>query len=440
MQQSKRKKFALNTSPGESARGVGVVPTHESERQPTSIDFVREAKELHPGLIALRRQLHREPELGLDLPKTQAAVLEQLEGLPLDITTGESLSSVVAVLRGRASTVTEDRPTILLRGDMDALPIREETGFEFASVNGNMHACGHDLHTAGLVGAAKLLSAHADAIAGDVIFMFQPGEEGPGGAEPMIAEGVLDITGRRPDAAYGIHVLASQEAGQWSTRSGSLLAGCFDITVTVHGRGGHGSTPYAAIDPVPVAAEIVLALQSYATRRVNPFDPVVITVGEIKAGSAPNVIPDSAVMRLSARVLSQESIDQLHRDIPNLIEHISAAHGCTAETDMSLGMPATVNDPVEAGFALDELMTLFGTERVTVMPNPRLGSEDFSYVLREIPGAFLYLGAHPVPMGEHPATNHSPRALHDDSVLADQAAALAQLAFNRIASLNQGQS
>lgn len=412
------------------------VASHESERQPVTVDFVREASEIHPDLVSLRRQLHRAPELGNHLPDTQAAVLRELEGLPLEITTGEALSSVVAVLRGRGSVASSTpRPTVLLRGDMDALPVREETGLEYASSNGLMHACGHDLHTAGLVGAARLLSAHIDDLAGDVIFMFQPGEEGPGGAEPMIAEGLLEVTGRRPDAAYAIHVLASQEAGEWSTRPGPLMAGCIDLTITIRGRGGHGSTPYANIDPVPVAAELVLALQSYATRRVNPFDPVVITVGEISAGSASNVIPDTALLRASVRVLSQASIEQLTHDLPRLVDGISGAHGCTAEMQLQLEMPVTVNDPVEAGFALEELTTLYGADRVTVLANPRMGSEDFSYVLQEVPGAFLYLGAHPAPLPETPATNHSPRAVFDDAVLAEQSATLAHLAFNKIAAL-----
>lgn len=395
-------------------------------------DFAVEAATIHSELIALRRQLHREPELGLDLPRTQAAVLHALDGLPLEITTGKGLSSVVAVLRGTAPLPEgAERPTVLLRGDMDGLPIREKTGLEYASATGRMHACGHDLHTAGLVGAAQLLSRRVHELAGDVIFMFQPGEEGPGGAEPMIAEGVLSVTGRRPDAAYGVHVLSSVEAGRWFTKPGALMAGGLLLRITVTGRGGHGSMPYASIDPVPVAAEIVLALQSYQTRRTKAFDPVVITVGRIEAGTAPNVIPDTATMEGSVRVLSEESIAQLSNDLPRLVDGISSAHGCIAETELVLELPVTVNDEDETAFVLDELAALHG-ERVTMMPEPRMGSEDFSYVLNEVPGTFMYLGAHPAPLPAVPPTNHSPMAVFDDGVLAEQAATLAHLAFTRI--------
>ncbi|HEY9290989.1 MAG TPA: M20 family metallopeptidase [Microlunatus sp.] len=395
------------------------------------IDFLDEVRAIHPDLITLRRWLHQHPERGNQLPQTQAAVLQALAELPLEVMTGTSLTSIVAVLRGSAP-VSGDRPTVLLRADMDGLPVLEETGLPYASTNGSMHACGHDLHTSGLVGAARLLCAHQDQIAGDVIFMFQPGEEDPGGAEPMIAEGVLTVTGRMPDAAYGIHVFTAEPAGLWQIRPNTLMAGCLELAVTVHGRGGHGSTPYASVDPVPVAAEIVLALQSYVTRRVNVFDPVVITVGEIHAGTAMNIIPDLATLKGSVRVLSKESAAQLHKDLPRLAEGIASAHGCTAEATLTTLYPVTVNDPAETTFVVDQLVGLHGVDQVRIMPEPRMGSEDFSFVLDEVPGAYFFLGAHPEPFPEVPPTNHSARALFDDSVLAEQAATLAQLAYTKI--------
>jgi amidohydrolase len=397
-----------------------------------SIDFASEAARIQPEMVALRRDLHQHPEQGNQLPRTQAAVLAALSGLPLEIHTGRSLTSVVAVLRGRGAVPGTDRPTVLLRADMDALPVVEQTGLSYASSNGSMHACGHDLHTAGLVGAAKLLSAQLDRLPGDVIFMFQPGEEGPGGAAPMIEEGVLTITGRKPDAAYGIHVQAAHEAGTFFTRADTLMAGCLDLVITVRGRGGHGSTPWANVDPIPVAAEIVLALQSYVTRRANVFDPVVITVGMIQAGSAFNVIPDTATISASVRVLSNASIDRLQADLPGLAGGIASAHQCAAETDLEIIYPPTINDPAETAFVLTELTELYGADRIQAMPHPRMGSEDFSLVLEQVPGAFFFLGAHPAPLPEVPPTNHSPRAIFDDSVLADQAAALAHLAYTRI--------
>jgi len=403
------------------------------------IDFGKEAELIHPELVDLRRDLHRIPERGNDLPKTQARVLEALQGLPLEITTGKTLTSIVAVLRGRGELPAgAPRPTVLLRGDMDALPVVEETGLEYASTNGFMHACGHDLHTAGLVGAARLLCDHVDDLPGDVIFMFQPGEEGPGGAEPMIAEGLLEVTGRRPDAAYGLHVFTSEEAGKFLLRPNTLMAGCCQFDVTVRGRGGHGSQPAKSIDPIPVAAEIVLALQSYVTRRVGVFDPVVITVGSIHAGTAMNIIPDSARLEASVRVLSAKSTEQVAADLPKLAENIAAAHGCTAEASLDVLYPATVNDPDETATVVDELTSLYGADRVEIMSEPLMGSEDFSFVLEQVPGTYFFLGAHPDPQGDTPLTNHSSKALFDDAVLADASATLAHLAYTKITRLAAG--
>jgi hippurate hydrolase len=323
---------------------------------------------------------------------------------------------------------------------MDALPVVEQTGVDYASTNGAMHACGHDLHTAGLVGAARLLSAHRDELPGDVVFMFQPGEEGPGGAGPMIAEGVLTASGRKADAAYGIHVFAAEPAGRFAIRPNALMAGCEDLVVTVRGRGGHGSTPSASVDPVPVAAEIVLALQTYVTRRISVFDPVVITVGQLQAGTAFNIIPDTATLMASVRVLSQASADRLAVDLPRLAEGIAAAHGCTAEVELETLYPVTVNDPEETAYVIEELSGLFGEDRVTVMPDPRMGSEDFSLVLDQVPGAYIFLGAHPGPVPDDAPTNHSARAAFDDGVLADQAATLAHLAHTKLTALAGGPS
>ncbi len=260
------------------------------------------AERLAPELVALRRRLHRHPEIGLHLPVTQAAVLEALEGLDLEVTTGRSLSSVVAVLRGSAP-VEGERPVVLLRGDMDALPVTEEVDCDHTStVPGAMHACGHDLHVAALVGAARILHELREELAGDVVLMFQPGEEGPGGAEPMVREGLLDAAGARVTAAYAVHVTAAEHPfGTWFSRPGALMASADEVTVTVRGEGGHGSAPHHALDPVPVACEVVLALQSAVTRRFDVFDPVVVTAGRLAAGTVNNVIPDDAVVELTVR-------------------------------------------------------------------------------------------------------------------------------------------
>ncbi|GAB2681795.1 M20 family metallopeptidase [Kribbella swartbergensis] len=387
------------------------------------MNLIEEAAGMAPGLVELRRELHRIPEVGLDLPKTQAMVLDALAGLPLEITTGKELTSVVGVLRGG-----QPGPTVLLRGDMDALPVVEETDLEYASTNGNMHACGHDLHTAGLVGAARLLSAHREELHGNVLFMFQPGEEGLGGAGYMIREGLLHATGDNPIAAYAIHVWSQAAKGLFQTKPGTMMAGSNQLHITVHGKGGHGSSPYTTVDPVPMVAELVLALQTYATRKVNVFDPVVITVTQLEAGVAVNVIPNTARLGATVRTLSNETFDQLSRDLPALAQGIAAAHGCTVEADFSKQYPVTINDAARTAETSALLGQLFGADRVPPFDNPLMGSEDFSMVLEEVPGTFVMLGARPDDVGEDGPSNHSSVVRFDDAVLGDQAAALAHLA------------
>lgn len=388
-----------------------------------------ESQRILPELIALRRQLHQNPELGLHLPQTQQTVLDALAGLPLEITLGKELSSVVAVLHGDHSG-----PTVLLRGDMDALPVMEETGLPYASTNGNMHACGHDLHTAGLVGAAKLLAAHKAQLRGTVIFMFQPGEEGPGGAQPMLDEGLLNITGKAPDAAFAIHV-APGPRGTFMYRGGPMMAGSNTVHIRVHGEGGHGSRPSEAKDPVPALVKIAGSLQEMVSSKFPTFDPVVITVTQLRAGKAVNVIPDTAELGATARTLSHESIERMQKHIPILAEGIASSFGCTAEVDVRVGYPVTMNDASEASFAARTLGEYFGAERVQEQAQPRMGAEDFSYVLEQVPGVMLFLGASPDGVDlETAAYNHSPKVLFDDAVLADQAAALAALALHRTGS------
>src|SRR5579859_1847242 len=278
-------------------------------------------------MTELRHAIHQEPEIGLDLPKTQRKVLDALAGLPLEVSTGKQLSSVTAVLRGG-----KPGPAVLLRGDMDALPITEATGLPFASrLDGAMHACGHDLHVAMLAGAAKLLSARQADLPGSVVFMFQPGEEGYAGARYMIEEGVLDAAGSRVVGAYGLHVTSTKlPHAVFSTRPGPMLAAADQITVSVHGRGGHASQPHRAADPIPAACEIVIALQTLVTRAFDIFDPVVITVGSFHAGTADNIIPDEATFLATARSFSHESRDALLTLVPRLVQDIAAAHGLTA--------------------------------------------------------------------------------------------------------------
>jgi hippurate hydrolase len=381
-------------------------------------------------LTELRRAIHAEPEIGLDLPRTQRKVIDALEGLPLEISLGEGLSSVTAVLRGGRGG-----KTVLLRGDMDALPVTERSGVPYAStVDGAMHACGHDLHTAMLAGAAKVLSARRDELAGNVIFMFQPGEEGPGGGQIMIEEGVLDAAGERPAAAYALHVASGLlPLGLVASKAGPVMAAADTLHVTVHGRGGHGSQPHHAADPVPVACEIVLALQTMVTRQFDVFDPVVVTVGTFHAGTADNVIPDDAHFVATVRSFSARSRDAAQSAAPRLARDIASAHGLTATAEFRDGYPVTVNDASELAFAASTVAEVLGEDRYFAAPDPLTGSEDFSYVLEEVPGAFLMLGACPADIDPYTAPfNHSAEAVFDDAVLPDGTALYAELALRRL--------
>jgi hippurate hydrolase len=295
-----------------------------------------------------------------------------------------------------------------------------------------MHACGHDLHTAALVGAAKLLNARRAEIAGSVVFMFEPGEEAGGGAQRMIAEGLLTAAGERVEAAYGLHVLPGR-AGVFSTRAGAVMAGASSLTVRVLGRSGHGSRPHQAVDPVPAAAQIISALHAYVTRRFSVFDPVVLSVTKMQASEIVNAIPDEATLGATIRALSPESVDILERELPALADGIASAFGCRAESEFRAVYPVTVNDPEAAARALTVFGEVFGPDRAVSLEHPVMVSESFSAVLNEVPGAFVFLGS--TPDGIDPDTaemNHSPRAVFDDSVLGDQAAALAALALRHV--------
>ncbi|TDT95296.1 hippurate hydrolase [Streptomyces sp. 846.5] len=390
------------------------------------------AHALQPDLVALRHAVHQDPEIGLELPRTQAKVLAALDGLPLEITLGEKLGSVTAVLRGGAGP----GPTVLLRGDMDALPVQETSGLPFAStVPGVMHACGHDLHVAVLMGAVRLLCERREQIAGDVVFMFQPGEEGLGGAKVMLDEGLLAASGSTPVAAYALHVSSAMPQGQVLGRPGTIMAAADTLTVTMRGRGGHGSAPFAALDPVPAACEAVLALQTMVTRRFSVFDPVVLTTGLLRAGTINNVIPDDAFFETTVRSFSPEARERVREEALRVVRGVGEAHGLEVDAVFSDMYPVTVNDGGEAAFVQETTKALLGEDRWTTMDQPLAGAEDFSYVAEQIPSGYFFLGA--CVDGLDPETapyNHSPEAAFADSVLADGAALLAELALRRLAS------
>lgn len=374
--------------------------------------------------IDLRRHLHRHPELGLDLPKTQEAVLDALDGLPLNLERGTSTTSVIATLDGE-----RDGPTILLRGDMDALPMPEDTGLDFSSeVDGAMHACGHDAHTSMLVSAAKLLSARRGEIAGRVVFMFQPGEEGFHGARYMLEEGLL--TGdRAPSAAFAIHQSPNLPSGTIAAKGGPMMASSDVVEITITAEGGHASMPHLACDPVPIACEIVMAMHSMVTRTVDVFDPAVVTVGKIRAGTTSNVIPETAYLLGTIRAVSERTRKSVWDKLRRLADGIAAAHGATAECIVTEGYPVTVNDDGWVDTALAVADATLGAGKAIKMSSPVMGAEDFSYVLDAVPGAMVFLGTQPDGV-RHAAPNHSNRMMIDESAMASGVALYAAMALH----------
>jgi hippurate hydrolase len=371
--------------------------------------LMAQAGELMPDAVALRRKIHSNPELGLDLPETMATVLDSLEGIDLEIERSEKCSGFLATLRG-----ARPGPSILLRADMDALPMPEDTDLEFKSrTEGRMHACGHDAHTAMLSLAARLLDRHRSELAGNVVLMFQPGEEGYFGAKVMIDEGLLDGV---PDlgAAFAIHVSPMHEPGVVTSRPGPIMAAGDYFQVELQGKGGHASMPHSTIDPIPAACEIVQALQTMVTRRVDAFDPVVLTVSQINAGTTANVIPESARMVGTLRSTSQQARELAQEGIRRVATQIAAAHEIEAKVVVVNGYPVTVNDAEFCRFARTVAADLLGDDGYVEMPAPLMGAEDFSVVLEKLPGAMVLLGVRP-PGEEPPAPPHSNRMLLNEA-------------------------
>ena len=383
-------------------------------------NLLARAAALEPDLTALRRAIHAEPELGLETPMTLAKAKAALADLPLDWREGESCTGAVAWLdTGR------DGHSVVLRGDMDALPMPEQTGLPFAStIEGRMHACGHDAHTAMLAGAARLLAERADGLTGRVGFMFQPGEEGHHGARHMIEDGLLDPA---PDAAFALHIMPNARFGEVAGRPGPLLAAADQFDIVVTGRGGHASMPHQTRDPVPVAAEIVTAMQALVTRRYSAHEACILTVSRIDAGSAHNVIADDATLRGTMRTLSAERREALHADLERLATNIAAAHECSAAVRITPGFPVTQCD--ERAVMLGKAVSgaLFGEDAWRTLPDPIMGAEDFAYVLERSPGAMFFLGVAPEGESDWSACCgiHSGRMFVDERALPRGAALLA---------------
>ena len=371
-------------------------------------------------IVALRRDIHREPELGFDTERTAKKVLAALDGLPLDIEMGVARNGVVATLR------RGEGPTVALRADMDALPIEEETGLPFSSwIGGRMHACGHDGHTSMLVGAAHALSREdlRDRLNGTVKFVFQPAEEGGGGGRVMVDEGVADEV----SSIFALHLWPGLPFGKVATKAGSIMAAADAFEMEIIGSGGHGAMPHLAADAVVIAAQVVTALQTVVSREVDPVEPAVLTVGEIGAGTAFNIIPEKARIGGTVRTLNPD----LRRRIPGRMEAVARgiAKGMRgdANLDYIFSYPVTANDEGAACRALDVAEELFGGHSVLELSNPSMGAEDFAYFLEKVPGAFIWLG-----VGEDVAGLHTPQFAFDEEILPRGSALLAALALEAL--------
>jgi amidohydrolase len=391
------------------------------------IDWNSDATALLPDLVALRRAIHLEPELGLHNPRTTEKIKAALAGLPLEIREGPSTTGLIATLKG-----PQNGRTVLLRGDTDALPLTEETGLDFTSeIPGAMHACGHDSHVAMLVGAARLLCARREHLAGTVQFMFQPGEEGHHGARFMLEDGLIDPL---PDAAFALHVMPNAPHGVFGGRAGPLLAATDRLHITILGAGGHASMPHDALDPVPIACEIVLAIQSLVTRQVSVFDPAVVTIGKISAGTTDNIIPETAQLLGTIRTLSPRTRADIATALERLATGIASAHGATAQVRIEQGFPVTMCDARAVDFGARTIESLYGEAGWRTMASPVMGGEDFAYVLEKVPGAMFFLGASEDGSDWRQCCGlHSNHMVIDESVMARGAAVHAALAENFLA-------
>lgn len=417
-----RPSVGVPTGRSEAAKYCSTMSSADTTNEPDPmIESVREhAAEHLDRAVAMRRKLHEWPEIGNELPITRDAVLAEIEDLPLDVTLHETTSGIAALLEGG-----RPGPTMLLRGDMDALPMPEDTGLEFSSkVDGCMHACGHDTHTAMLAASARLLSERRDEIAGRVLFMFQPGEEGHHGAKYMLDEGLLDVpalsdgTESPVDSAFAIHITSSLPSGFVSTKGGAVMASADTLRITITGKGGHASEPFRAVDPIPVACEIVTSLQTMITRSIDVFNPAVLTVGQISAGTTNNVIPETAEIVGTIRAVSESTRTRVHDGLKRVADGIAAAHGCGSDVEIIYGYPVTSNHDEFADFSLELAGDVAGRGETVRLPNPVMGAEDFSYVLNERPGAMVFLGGTPrdADLATAPP-NHSNRVYFEESAM-----------------------
>jgi amidohydrolase len=364
---------------------------------------------MHGEITAWRRDIHAHPELLYDVHRTAASVAEKLRGFGCDeVATGLGRTGVVGLIRGRRPATGGER-VIGLRADMDALPIAEATGAPYASQNpGKMHACGHDGHTAMLLGAAKYLSETRN-FAGTAAVIFQPAEEGGAGAKAMIDDGLMDRF--RIEEVYGMHNFPGLPVGHFAIRSGPVMAATDTITIDIEGVGGHAARPQFTVDPILVGAQIINQLQSVVARNVNPVDSAVISICVFQAGTAENIIPQTVRLRGTARSFVPHVRELLERRLHELVEGIARAHGAKATLTYRHGYPVTRNHEAQTAFAAQVASEVAGEERVDTDMAPVMGAEDFSYMLQARPGAFIFIGNGDSAGLHHPAYDFNDEAI-----------------------------
>jgi hippurate hydrolase len=369
---------------------------------------IKEIKQFHDEMTEWRRDIHQHPELKFEEIRTADLVAAKLEEFGIEIHRGLAKTGVVGTISNG------DGPSIGLRADMDALPLEEKNTFKHASSNpGKMHACGHDGHTAMLLGAAKHLSSSKN-FKGTVNFIFQPAEEGGGGGELMIKEGLFEMF--PVDSVYGLHNWPGMPAGIFGVGSGPIMASVDTFDLTINGRGGHAAMPDQCIDPILIASQVVSALQSIPSRNTHPVDSVVISVTQIHAGDAYNVIPDSVQMHGTVRTFQPETQKEIPSSMLRVAEGVCAAYGGTCELNYMSGYPATINSVEETEISAKAVVDLLGEENIIRNPTPSMGAEDFSYMLEARPGCYVWLGIGPG-KGEGGCMLHSSRYDFNDDVL-----------------------
>ena len=376
------------------------------------VNIKQAAKEIEKDIIKWRRELHQIPELGADLPQTSSYVRQKMNEFGIEYSTFSNMG-IMATLYGG-----EKGPTIAFRADMDALPIQEETELPFSSLNGNMHACGHDAHTAMLIGAAKILSEHKDRLCGNVKFIFQPAEETTGGAADMIHEGCLDHP--KADRVVALHIGSLFENvgnGQFGTRKGAMMASVDSFSVKVNGKGGHGAKPHECIDPVIIACEMILSLQKIISREIKATHGAVITVGMLRAGSAVNIVPDHAEFAGTIRVLNPDDRVLIERRLETLVHKIAEASGAWADFTYKHYYPPTVNSGEVVDFFSECAAKITGNENVIEIDDPSMGTEDVAYFLEKTPGVFSILGSRKRHKDGKFYPHHNSRFDLDESVL-----------------------